>query len=244
MPNDRGQIVGDAVTPQKLAALASESSCKTIAYTYTEPTVYYEIARDTMEEAKKLGIGNVFVTNGYMSRKMLDDCKGLLDAANVDLKAFNNRFYASQCKVGKPGLEGVLDTLRYMKELGIWIEITTLLIPTLNDDTEELRALAGFIKTELGPETPWHVSRFFPQYKEQGLPPTDIRALQDVWKIGTDVGLYYVYIGNVTWTQGEQTLCPDCSTVLVDRTRYSVHVNSVSNGSCPQCSRPADGILM
>jgi pyruvate formate lyase activating enzyme len=244
MPRDRGQIVGDAVPPEKIAAMAAESGCKTIAYTYTEPTIYYEIARDTMEEAKKRDIANVFVTNGYMSRTMLDDCRGLLDAANVDLKGFNDTIYTKYCKIGKPGREGVMDTLRYMKELGIWVEITTLLIPTLNDDMSELKELVRFIISDLGPETPWHVSRFFPQYKERALPPTDIQALQDVWKMGTDEGLYYVYIGNVPWTQGEQTLCPDCSTVLVNRSRYTIGENIVRNGMCPQCSRPADGIMM
>ena len=239
MPRDNGVIRGDAITPQRLSDSADKSNCRTIAYTYTEPTIYYELAKETMIEAKSLGLLNVFVTNGYMSRDMLDDCKGLLDAANVDLKAFNDRFYTRYCKAR---LDGVLDTLKYMKQLGIWMEVTTLLIPTLNDDPDELKKLAQFIHTELGPETPWHVSRFHPDYKDTNLPPTEVRFVQKVRQIGLDAGLYYVYTGNVPWDPGEKTNCPGCSYLLVDRQGYMIGENRIKDGLCPKCGYKVEGL--
>jgi pyruvate formate lyase activating enzyme len=239
MPRDRGSIVGDAISPKDMAAAAVRSKCRSIAYTYTEPTVYYELARDTMTEARKLGLLNVFVTNGYMTRETLDDAKGLLDAANVDLKAFSDSFYRSHCKAR---LEGVLDTLVYMKELGIWIEVTTLLIPGLNDDRDELRGLAGFIKSELGPETPWHVSRFYPNYMAGGIPPTDAEVLRSVRQMGLDTGLHYVYTGNLPWERGEQTVCPSCAHLLIRRAGYTIVTDCVAQGRCPKCGHEIAGL--
>jgi len=239
MPHDRGIIEGEDIPPGRIAAMAVKYQCRSISYTYTEPTIYYELARDTMVEAKKHGLLNVFVTNGYMSRDMLDDSKGLIDAANVDLKAFNDRFYTHYCKARR---DGVLDTLPYMKKLGIWVEVTTLLIPTLNDDPEEIRELARFIRTELGRDTPWHVSRFYPQYKTQDLPPTDVAALRKVRQIGIDEGLSYVYTGNVPGDLGEKTFCPDCSELLIDRVGYTIKRNAVEQGLCPKCGHRVEGV--
>jgi pyruvate formate lyase activating enzyme len=181
----------------------------------------------------------VFVTNGYMSRDMLDDAKGLIDAANVDLKAFNDNFYIRYCKAR---LDGVLDSLRYMRELEIWLEVTTLLIPTLNDDAMEVRELARFIRRELGANVPWHVSRFYPQYKEEDLPPTDVEVLRKVRQIGIDEGLLYVYTGNVPWDAGEKTYCPGCSQVLIDRVGYSIKKYRLNDGLCPKCGFRLDGV--
>ena len=239
MPRDRGRIIGEAYSPSEIVALAVANDCRSIAYTYTEPTIYYELARETMVEAKKSGVFNVFVTNGYMTRDMLDDAKGLIDAANVDLKAFNDRFYLHYCKARR---EGVIDTLRYMKELGIWLEVTTLLIPTLNDDPTEVRELARFIRNDLGAETPWHVSRYYPQYKEQGLPPTDVEALRRVRQVGLDEGLHHVYTGNVPWDPGEKTYCPGCSLLLIDREGYKIQKNALKDGLCPKCGYRLEGI--
>ncbi len=239
MPHDQGRIVGESIPPAQIVAMAIKYKCRSISYTYTEPTIYYELARDTMVEAKKQGLLNVFVTNGYMSREMLDDCKGLLDAANVDLKAFNDRFYLHYCKAKR---EGVMDSLRYMKQLGIWVEVTTLLIPTLNDNPDEIRDMARFISRELGRETPWHVSRFYPQYKETDLPATDVAALRKVRQIGLDEGLYYVYTGNVPGDEGEKTYCPGCSRALVDRVGFSIKKYAIKNGSCPECGYRVDGV--
>jgi pyruvate formate lyase activating enzyme len=239
MPRDRGRIIGEAYSPSEIVALAVANDCRSIAYTYTEPTIYYELARETMVEAKKSGVFNVFVTNGYMTRDMLDDAKGLIDAANVDLKAFNDRFYLHYCKARR---EGVIDTLLYMKELGIWLEVTTLLIPTLNDDPTEVRELARFIRNDLGAETPWHVSRYYPQYKEQGLPPTDVEALRRVRQVGLDEGLHYVYTGNVPWDPGEKTYCPGCSLLLIDREGYKIQKYALKDGLCPKCGYRLEGI--
>ena len=239
MPRDRGRIIGEAYSPSEIVAMAIAKDCRSIAYTYTEPTIYYELARETMVEAKKSGMLNVFVTNGYMTRDMLDDSKGLIDAANVDLKAFNDRFYLHYCKARR---EGVMDTLRNMRELGIWLEVTTLLIPTLNDDPTEVRELARFIRTDLGAETPWHVSRYYPQYKEQGLPPTDVEDLRRVRQVGLDEGLHYVYTGNVPWVPGEKTYCPGCSQLLIDREGYRIQKYALKDGLCPKCGYRLEGI--
>ncbi len=239
MPHDRGVIVGDDIPPAKIAEMAQARGCKSVSYTYTEPTIYYELARDTMVEARKRGLLNVFVTNGYMTRDMLDDSRGLLDVANVDLKAFNDRFYSKYCKAKR---EGVLDTLVQMKKIGIWVEVTTLLIPGLNDDLSEIRQMARFLKEELGPETPWHVSRFYPQYKCLEIPPTNPKAIEEVWQIGLDAGLYYVYTGNMPWSTGEKTNCPGCSRVLVERMGYSIRENAIKDGKCPDCGYKVDGI--
>ena len=241
MPHDQNQIAGRSILPADLAAMAEQHQCRSISYTYTEPTIYYELARDTMIEAKKRGLLNVFVTNGYMTRDMLDDSKGLIDAANVDLKAFNDKFYLHYCKARR---EGVMDTVVYMKELGIWLEVTTLLIPTLNDDPTEIRDMARFIRDHLGPGTPWHISRFYPQYKEQALPPTDVAALSKARQIGLEEGLYHVYSGNVPGDPGEKTYCPQCSTLLVDRVGYRRRQYAIKEGRCPSCHRVIEGVEM
>jgi len=239
MPHDKGRITGEHYTPEQIVELAIRSGCRSISYTYTEPTIYYELARDTMAVAKERGLLNVFVTNGYMTRDTLDDANGLLDAANVDLKAFNDKFYTHYCKAKR---EGVMDSLRYMKQLGIWVEVTTLLIPTLNDAVDEIREMARFIKQELGPETPWHVSRFYPQYKELELPPTDVEGLRRVREIGLEEGLYYVYTGNVPADPGEKTYCPGCSDLLIDRRGYTIARDTLKEGLCPKCGFRIDGV--
>jgi pyruvate formate lyase activating enzyme len=239
MPHERGQILGEKYTPQQIVEMAIRTGCRSISYTYTEPTIYYELARDTMIEGKKRGLLNVFVTNGYMTRDMLDDSKGLIDAANVDLKAFNDRFYTRYCKAKR---DGVMDSLGYMKQLGIWLEVTTLLIPTLNDDVQEIREMVRFIRTELGRETPWHVSRFYPQYKERNLPPTDVQALRKVRQIGIEEGLYYVYTGNVPLDPGEKTYCPGCEHLLIDRVGYDIARAEIKAGLCPKCGFRIDGV--
>lgn len=239
MPRDQGRIVGEDYDPSEIVAMAMAHDCRSIAYTYTEPTIYYELARDTMVQAHRQGLLNVFVTNGYMTREMLDDSRGLIDAANVDLKAFNDRFYVRYCKAKRPG---VMDSLVYMKQLGIWLEVTTLLIPTLNDDPNEIRDMAKFIKQELGPDTPWHVSRFYPQYKEQSLPPTDVEELRKVRQIGLEEGLHYVYTGNVPLDAGEKTYCPSCSHLLIDRVGYTIGKYAIKDGCCPNCGFRIEGV--
>lgn len=240
-PREQGIVAGQDIPPERLAAMAVRYSCRSISYTYTEPTIYYELARDTMMAAKEQGLLNVFVTNGYMTREMLDDSKGLIDAANVDLKAFNDRFYTHYCKARR---EGVMDSLRYIRELGLWLEVTTLLIPGLNDDPAEVRDMARFIRESLGPEVPWHISRFYPQYKEQEIPPTEVRELTKARQIGLDEGLYYVYTGNVPGDAGEKTYCPQCSEVVIDRVGYSQRSYKIKDGRCHACGYVIDGVQL
>jgi len=242
MPSDRdGLIVGDFVAPQAIVTDALEHNCRSIAYTYTEPTVYFEYALETARLAKAQGIGNVFVTNGYMSPEALDMAAPFLNAANVDLKAFSDDFYHTYCGAR---LEPVKETLRKMTGLGILVEVTTLLIPGLNDDPEELRGLAGFISEDLGPDTPWHISRFHPTYRLTDRPATPLETLQQAGEIGREAGLRYVYLGNVYGENGESTQCPQCQTVVIDRRGFQVVSNRISDGRCPRCKAEIYGVGM
>jgi pyruvate formate lyase activating enzyme len=240
MPSDRnGRIVGDAFTPEDVVAAALKGDCKTIAYTYTEPTVYFEFAYDTAKLATEKGIRNVFVTNGYMTEEALQMIHPFLDAANVDLKAFTEDFYKTTCKAK---LEHVKETLKRMKSLGIFVEVTTLIIPGLNDDKKELENLSAFLVDEIGPETPWHISRFHPTYKLMDRPPTPVETLIGAREIGTKAGLKYVYTGNVPGESTEKTFCDQCDHLLIDRWGFYVQDNRIKNGKCPQCNAAVDGV--
>jgi pyruvate formate lyase activating enzyme len=240
MPSDRrGMIMGDRVKPAEIVDAAVRHKCKTIAYTYTEPTVYFEFAFDTARLAHERNTLNVFVTNGYMTRETLEKIHPYLDAANVDLKAFNDDFYKTYCGAK---LRHVKETLVTMKSLGIFIEVTTLIIPGLNDDHEELTELATFIATSLGPETPWHISRFHPTYRLTDRPPTPVRTLQNAYQIGIDAGLRYVYTGNVPGEENEKTFCYACRKVLVDRWGFHIKNNVIKDGKCPYCGAVIDGV--
>ncbi len=242
MPNDRqGTIVGNTCTPDAVVADAIAQNCQSIAYTYTEPTVYFEFAYETAKIANGKGLKNVFVTNGYMSAAALKMVAPYLDAANVDLKAFTDEFYKSMCSAK---LEPVKETLRRMKKMKIMVEITTLIIPGLNDDPAELAALADFIVDDLGPETPWHISRFHPTYRLTDRPPTPVDTLQKAYDIGHKAGLHYVYMGNVPGQGGESTYCHHCRALLVERTGFSIRRNKIEEDSCPQCRTPVYGIGM
>ena len=242
MPKDQNRkIVGNPVKPEDVISAALNGHCASIAYTYTEPTVYFEFACDTAKIAKAEGLKNVFVTNGYMSPEALNMVSPHLDAANVDLKAFNNDFYRSYCGAK---LEPVKETLKLMKELGILVEVTTLLIPGLNDNPEELNRLAGFIHGELGPETPWHISRFHPTYRMTDRSPTPVETIVMARDIGVKAGLRYVYVGNVPGENGENTFCYNCGNLLIHRWGFSIRKNSIENGKCPHCGAKIDGIGM
>ena len=240
MPSDRrGMIVGEDVLPEAVISAAIQKKCTTIAYTYTEPTIYFEYAYDTARLAHAAGIRNVFVTNGYMSVEALEMIRPYLDAANVDLKAFNDEFYKSLCQAKR---KHVLNTLRHMKKMGIWVEVTTLLVPGLNDAAAELEAMAEFIAAELGTETPWHISRFHPTYKLTDRPATPIQTLLSARAIGIRSGLKYVYLGNVPGEEGESTFCAACGRRLIDRFGYLIRTNSVQDGCCRDCSTPLEGV--
>jgi pyruvate formate lyase activating enzyme len=242
MPSDQaGKVTGESATPEQVVAAAVQKGCSSIAYTYTEPTVFFEFARDTAKLAHQQGIKNVFVTNGYMSDEALETVSPWLDAANVDLKAFSDDFYKTQCGAR---LGPVKKTLRKMKALGIWVEVTTLIIPGLNDDRNELSGLAAFIADALGRETPWHVSRFHPTYKLIDRGPTPIETLIQAREIGIAAGLKYVYTGNIPGKGGEDTLCPGCGEVVLARRGYMIVDNRIDKGRCRFCSTGIDGIGM
>ncbi len=239
MPRERGKILGREVTPEELVEKAVKSGSKTIAYTYTEPTVFFELAYDTAKLAKEKGIRNVFVTNGFMTGEAIEKIAPYLDAANVDLKSFDDGFYKKYCG-GR--LQPVLDSLKKMKELDIWVEVTTLIIPTLNDSEDELFAIARFIHS-LGNETPWHISRFHPQYKMTQLYPTPLSTLQRAKRIGTDAGLKYVYTGNVPGDEGENTYCSNCGNLIIGRYGFRVDRLNLKGSQCSKCGTEMEGIL-
>ena len=240
MPSDHnGMIIGDYCSPKDVVDAAEKGKCKSIAYTYTEPTVFFEFAFDTAKMAHAKGIKNVFVTNGYMTSEAVHMISPYLDAANVDLKAFNKSFYK---EVVKARLEPVKKTLKLMKSLGIFVEVTTLLIPGLNDDKKELEKLALFLVESLGPETPWHVSAFYPTYRLTDRPPTPVESLVMAREIGIKSGLRYVYTGNVPSDDGENTFCYKCGKILIDRLGFSIIKNVLENGRCPYCGTQIDGI--
>jgi pyruvate formate lyase activating enzyme len=239
MPRERGLIAGYEATPEEIVADARATDSRSIAYTYTEPTIFFEYAYDTARLAHAAGIANVYVTNGYMTTDMLETFHPHLDAANVDLKAFRNKTYNRY--VGA-GLEPVLDSMKTMKQLGVWLEVTTLVIPGLNDDPAELRDAAAFMARELGPETPWHLSRFFPTYQMTDRPPTPVETLERAQEIGLEEGLRYVYLGNVA---GESnTSCHQCGRLLIRRRGYWIGENHVRDGRCATCGAPVAGVGM
>jgi pyruvate formate lyase activating enzyme len=240
LPADRkGMIVGDLYSPEDVVSAAERANCQSIAYTYTEPTVFFEFAYDTAKLAHEKGILNIFVTNGYMTSEAAHMIQPYLDAANVDLKAFNDDFYKEQCSAKR---KHVMETLKLMKSLGIFVEVTTLLIPGLNDDKGELQQLASFIADSLGPETPWHISRFHPTYKLTDRPSTPAESIHEARRIGLDAGLRYVYSGNLPGDEGENTICYGCGQPLIERWGYHISKNVITDGKCPKCGATVDGI--
>ena len=238
-PHERDGIPGTDLAPEAIVAAAEASGCASIAYTYTEPTIFFEYAYDTARLARERGLKNIFVTNGYTSPAALEAIAPYLDAANVDLKAFSETFYR---EVTGATLAGVLDCLRDYRRLGIWLEVTTLLIPGWNDSDAELRELAGFIVRELGGEVPWHVSAFHPTYHMLDRPPTPVASLKKAAAIGREAGLHYVYVGNLPVAGGEDTVCPHCGAVVIRRHGFQLVERAVRGSCCRQCGGVIAGI--
>ena len=241
MPSDyNGKIEGYFTSPEDIVKHAQTTGCKSISYTYTEPTIYFETAYETAKLAHEKGLKNIFVSNGYMTSEAIDMISPFLDAANIDLKAYTNDFYKTYCNAK---LEPVKQTLKYMKSKGIFIEVTTLLIPGLNDNRSELEALSGFIAKELGTETPWHISRFHPTYRLVDKEATPLETLIKARSIGVNAGLKYIYMGNVPGQGGENTVCYQCKKTLIERWGFSVNKNHVKNGCCPDCGAHIHGVM-
>jgi pyruvate formate lyase activating enzyme len=239
MPRATRMISGEDFTPAEIVARAKKSGSKTIAYTYTEPTIYFELAYDTAKIALENGLKNVFVTNGFMTIEAIETIAPYLIAANVDLKSFRDEFYKQRCGAR---LNPVLENLKKMKEMGIWVEITTLLIPTLNDSEEELQDIAQFI-AGLGKETPWHISRFHPQFKMQNLPVTPLASLHQAAQIGKQAGLKYVYSGNVPGDKVENTYCFHCGNLLIERYGFKIVSMNLKGDKCSNCGTELEGVF-
>ena len=239
MPRDRKQIWGEDVSPEEIVALAKKAGCRTIAYTYTEPTIYFEYALDIARLASAEGLKNIFVTNGYMTEEALRTIHPHLHGANVDLKAFQDEFYKKRCG-GR--LEGVLQSLRVMKTLGVWVEITTLIIPGLNDSEEELRGLV--LHRLPGGGNPLAHQPLPPHVQDAG-PFSHLRSDPGARrrKIGLEGGLRYVYTGNVPGDEGEDTYCHQCGKLLIDRLGFQIVENTRFRGNrCYNCGTRSSGV--
>ena len=236
------RINGQAYSPEQLVEAAIQGECTSIAHTYTEPTIYFELAYDTAKLGHEKGLANVFVSNGYMTVEAIDTIGPYLDGINVDLKSFRDDFYRQRTGAR---LEPVLETLRYIaKKTDIWLEVTTLIIPGANDSEQELDELANFIAQELGVHVPWHVSRFHPDYESSDVPATPIEKLRRARQIGLEAGLSYVYCGNIPSDRSESTFCHECGKELIGREYYSIEENNIKDGKCPDCGTTVAGEKM
>lgn len=234
-------IFGEPVTPEQIVQTALETGCISISYTFTEPTIFYELAYDTAVLAREKGLMNNFVSNGFISEAPLRELAQVLDGINVDLKFFREESYRH---VSRGRLQPILDAIRLYHELGVWVEVTTLVIPRLNDSDEELQQIAGFIRS-VGEDIPWHVTAFYPTYQMQDRPCTDVTTLRRAREIGLAEGLRYVYEGNVPGEGGENTYCYHCKALLIERYGFAVRQNRIREDSCcPDCGARIDGLGM
>jgi pyruvate formate lyase activating enzyme len=239
LPRDEKRIAGFAMTPEEVVEQARREGCRSISYTYTEPTIFYEYAFDIARLAKGAGLANTFVTNGYIEAEPLAAIRPYLDGANIDLKGFSAAFYREVCGAK---LEGVLASIKEFKSLGIWIELTTLIIPGYNDEEDELGQIASFIVNEVGPETPWHVSAFHPTYRLTDAVPTPAATLTRAREIGLAAGLRYVYTGNIPGLDGENTRCHNCKEPIIKRRGFTVSEYNIREGACSFCGGKIDGV--
>ncbi len=225
--------------PEEVPALARREGCPSVAYTYSEPLVYYEYALDTCVASRRAGLKNALVTAGYANREPLERLCRVVDAANIDLKGFSEEFYRDICGAT---LQPVLNALVLAKSLGVLVEVTNLVIPTLNDAEGQVRPLCRWIARNMGRETPLHFSRFYPHYRLKNLPPTPAATLDRAREIAIEEGLQFVYIGNILRPDGETTFCPGCKKTLVERKGYQVLQNRIRSGRCPDCGTKIYGI--
>ena len=230
----KGEIIGKELPPEQVVQKALETECSSIAYTYTEPTIFFEYAADTAKLAKKKGLANVFVTNGYQTPETIKEMAKFVDAANVDLKSFSEEFYQKICGAK---LKPVLEAIKLMHKAGIWLEITTLVVPDQNDSEKELSEIAKFI-AGVSKNIPWHISRFHPDFKMTDSYPTPLETLEKAFKIGKKAGLKYVYLGNVATVTRENTYCPKCKNLAIRRVGYDIETLGVDKkGECRKCGQ-------
>lgn len=234
-------ISGKDILPEKIVKYAVKNNIPSISYAYTEPTIFFEYAFDTMKLAKKEGLKNLWLTNGYMSKEALEKISPYLDAINVDLKNFSNEFYQENCGAD---LQPVLNNLKILKKKNIWVEVTTLAIPEISDSEKMFKDIAVFIKNNLGPQVPWHINQFcgHDSWKTQILPDTPFSTLEAGYKIGKKMGLKYVYIGSFPGSENEDTYCPECNTKMIDRMKNSIK-RFDRNGRCSKCGQGLNIVL-
>lgn len=233
------QVDNMKITPREAAMFAKEKRCKTIAYTYSEPVVFYEYMYDTAIAGRREGVKSVMISNGYIKKEpLLKLCK-VLDAVKIDFKAFTEKFYKETCH-GE--MKPVLETLVTLKEIGIWFEIVVLIIPTLNDSEKELKGMCEWVYKNLGPDVPIHFSRFHSTYKIKNLPPTPVKTLERARDMALTSGLNFAYTGNIPGHPGENTYCPDCKEVLIKRIGYTILQHNLEDGKCKKCKRQIPGV--
>ncbi|MFA4967412.1 MAG: AmmeMemoRadiSam system radical SAM enzyme, partial [Candidatus Margulisiibacteriota bacterium] len=225
--------------PEKIVDLAIEAKSPTIAYTYTEPTVFYEYMLATAKLAKKKGLRNIMHSCGYINPEPLKELLKYMDACNIDLKGFSEEYYQSMCS---GHLDPVLETLKTIKRSGVWLEITNLVVPGKNDDPKMIREMCVWIKENLGPDVPLYFSAFSPLYKMQNVPPTPAETLEKAYSIAKEAGLNYVYIGNVFGNFKEHTYCPKCGKIVIKRLGFSVEENNLVDGKCKFCGQKIAGV--
>lgn len=235
-PEDTDNTV---LLPNEVVRSAIRSGCRSIAYTYTEPTIFYEYMIETAKLAKQQGIINLYHTGGFINPKPAEELTNYLDAANVDLKGFNKDYLSSMCQ---EDLDVVLATLKTLKQNGVWVEITNLIVPAYNDNMDEILQMAKWINQNLGPDTPVHFSRFWPQYKLKNHFPTPVETLQQAREKAQEAGLRYCYIGNVPGHEGESTYCPSCKKLIIGRIGYSIKAVHIKDGRCKFCNTRIAGI--
>jgi len=233
------QVQSRYLPPEAVVETAAHYNCPIVAYTYSEPVIFYEFMYDTSLEARKKGLHNAVITNGFINPEPLAELIKVVEAIKIDLKAFNQDFYTNYVR-GQ--LQPVLDSIKQIASSKVWLEIVYLVIPTLNDKPEEIRQMARWLKTEIGPDYPLHFSRFQPMYLIKNLPPTPISTLERLRDIALEEGLHYVYLGNVPGHPGENTYCPNCGQVVIERYGYTIKKNSLSGNKCRHCHQTIPGV--
>ncbi len=233
------QVRNINLPPEAVVTTAENQGCPVIAYTYSEPVIFYEFMYDTSLLARRKGLKNVVVSAGYINPQPLADLLKVVEAVKIDLKAFNQDFYHQYVR-GE--LQPVLETIKQIARSPVWLEIVYLVIPTLNDNPEEIRKMCRWLKTEIGPDYPLHFSRFHPMYLIKNLPPTPVSTLEKLRQIALEEGLHYVYVGNVPGHPGESTYCPNCGKLIIERYGYTINKIEISKGKCHFCGQKIAGV--
>lgn len=233
------QVESTLVTPDRLVNICKSRSCPTLAYTYSEPVIFYEYMHDVAALARSKGIGSVMISNGYIQEKPLRQLCQHITGVKIDFKAFSEKFYVESC-AGK--LEPVLHTLEVLKDVGIWFELVILVIPTLNDSPDEIKQMSKWVLEHLGPDVPMHFSRFHPTYRVTNLPQTPVSTVERCRNIALETGIHYAYVGNVPTNPGENTYCHHCNNEIIRRIGYRIAANRIKNGKCPKCQTPIPGV--